>query len=97
MGADSQLFVQILTIGHTGAGGCTCTRRVGRAEFDVKPRCHVPGHADSVMSVDYSSDGKRVVSGSCAGFVTIWNAETGAEVPSVSHCYLKLTEVPLLL
>jgi len=59
--------LQGLTIGHTGAG---------RGEFHEDPRCRV-------KSVDFSPDGKRVVSASNDGCVTIWNAETGAEVGSV--------------
>ena len=72
--------LQGLTIGHTGAGSCVCFRRDGQAKFFADPRCPVPVHADRVNSVEYSPDGKRVVSASNDGFVTIWNAETGAEV-----------------
>jgi len=32
------------------------------------------------MSVDFSPDGKHVISGSHDKLVKIWNAETGAEV-----------------
>ena len=40
------------------------------------------GHSDLVSSVDFSPDGKHVVSGSHDKLVKIWNAETGAEVSS---------------
>ena len=40
------------------------------------------GHTDSVVSVAFSHDGKRVVSGSNDNLVKIWDTETGAEVSS---------------
>ncbi|KAJ1477602.1 hypothetical protein T484DRAFT_1820690 [Baffinella frigidus] len=40
---------------------------------------HDRGHADVVLSVSFSPDGKRVVSGSNDTLVKIWNAETGQE------------------
>jgi len=40
------------------------------------------GHSGIVRSVDFSPNGKRVVSGSADKLVKIWNAETGAEVGS---------------
>jgi len=38
------------------------------------------GHTGVVNSIDFSLDGKRVVSGSEDTLVKIWDAETGAEV-----------------
>ena len=38
------------------------------------------GHSDLVLSVAFSADGKRVVSGSRDESVKIWSSETGAEV-----------------
>ena len=37
------------------------------------------GHSDSVTSVSFSRDGKRVVSGSFDETVRIWDAETGQQ------------------
>jgi WD40 repeat protein len=44
--------------------------------------CKLTGHQEWVLSVAFSADGKRVVSGSWDNLVKIWNAETGAEVSS---------------
>ena len=38
------------------------------------------GHSDCVFSVDFSPDGKHLVSGSKDNRVKIWDTETGAEV-----------------
>jgi len=40
------------------------------------------GHSDSVLSVYFSADGKRIVSGSADNLVKIWDAASGAEVIS---------------
>ena len=40
------------------------------------------GHSGSVLTVAFSPDNKRVVSGSDDKLVKLWNAETGAEVSS---------------
>ena len=40
------------------------------------------GHSGIVLSVAFSWDGNRVVSGSQDHLVKIWNVETGAEVRS---------------
>jgi len=49
-------------------------------EFVWNPKCLVAGHAGPVLSVDFSTDGKQIVSGSADNRVMICNAETGAEV-----------------
>jgi WD40 repeat protein len=38
------------------------------------------GHSGEVNSIAFSSDGKRIVSGSHDMLVKIWDADTGAEV-----------------
>ena len=38
------------------------------------------GHTASVNSVAFSSDGKRIVSGSDDKLILIWNTDTGAHV-----------------
>ena len=40
------------------------------------------GHSDGVISVGFSPNGKRIVSGSGDKLVKIWDAATGAEVRS---------------
>ena len=40
------------------------------------------GHSHRVISVAFSPDGTRIVSGSTDRLVKIWDAETGAEVRS---------------
>ena len=40
------------------------------------------GHFDEVLSVAFSRDGKRIVSGSADTLVKIWDVATGAEVRS---------------
>ena len=40
------------------------------------------GHTGRVWSVAFSPDGKKLVSGSYAKLVMIWDTETGAEVSS---------------
>ena len=51
-------------------------------EFVCHPECPVAGHSSLVFSVDFSPDGKQIVSGSADNLVMICNAETGAEVSS---------------
>ena len=42
--------------------------------------CTLRGHSGAVYSATFSSDGKRIVSGSSDNLVKIWDAATGAEV-----------------
>ena len=44
------------------------------------------GHKAAVFSVDFSRDGKRIVSGSTDHNVKIWDTETGDEVSSHKAC-----------
>ena len=74
---------QVHTLGHSCTGACICTMRVdedGYVVFVWNPECPVAGHTDEVISVDFSPDGKQLVSGSRDMLVKIWNTETGAEV-----------------
>ena len=55
----------------------------GQSAFKAVTRlqvCTLRGHAYSVLSVAFSPDGKRIVSGSQDNLVKVWDAETGAEV-----------------
>ncbi|KAJ1471481.1 quinon protein alcohol dehydrogenase-like superfamily [Baffinella frigidus] len=66
---------------HDTTNGCICAREGaehGDENVVWKPECPVFGHASWVQAVAFSSDGKRVVSGSLDTLVLIWNAETGA-------------------
>ena len=45
--------------------------------------CTLAGHSHDVLSVRFSPDSKRVVSGSIDGTVKIWDAETRAQVSSL--------------
>ena len=40
------------------------------------------GHSDGVVSLDFSPNGTRIVSGSPDKLVKIWDTETGIEVSS---------------
>ena len=51
-------------------------------EIIWNPECPVVGHSDFVLSVDFSPNGKQIVSESDDNLVMICNAETGAEVSS---------------
>ena len=55
--------------------------------------CTLPGHSGSVYSVAFSSDGKRVVSGSHDNLGKIWDAETGAEVSSLMRILVGRKEI----
>jgi len=48
-----------------------------------KQVCTLVGHSDRVLSVAFSRDGKKIVSGASDKLVKIWNAETGAEVSTL--------------
>ena len=45
--------------------------------------CPLTGHSGEVISVAYSPDGTRVVSGSHDTTVMMWDVQTGMEVSSV--------------
>lgn len=55
-----------------------------------KPQCRTPsllvltGHFDQVTDCSYSSDGRRILSGSWDHTLKIWNAETGEELKSIA-------------
>ena len=82
-GANARFSAQVCTIGHTCTGSCICTKS-DRYPYFIKmnPECPVAGHSDQVVSVDFSPDGKRFVSGSHDNLVKIWDTETGGEVSS---------------
>ena len=42
------------------------------------------GHDDSVLSVGFSADGSKVVSGFQDGTVKIWNADSGEVIQTLS-------------
>ena len=44
--------------------------------------CTLTGHSGAVYSVNFSPDGKSIVTGSEDDLVKIWDAEPGAEVSS---------------
>jgi WD40 repeat protein len=44
----------------------------------------LPGHADSLRSLDFGGSGKLLASGSDDGMVRIWDTETGAKVCTLS-------------
>jgi WD40 repeat protein len=48
--------------------------------------CTLPGHQHMVLSVAFSSDGKRVVSGAWEDNVRIWDAAIGPEVSEYALC-----------
>ena len=81
--ANARFSSQVCTIGHTCTGSCICTKWEYYPYYvDVNPGCPVAGHSAAVVSVDFSPDGKRFVSGSEDKFVRIWNTETGGKVSS---------------
>jgi WD40 repeat protein len=74
------------TLGHTCTGTCICTTEAdsdGDEELVWNPECPVAGHSATVLSVDFSPDGKQFVSGSEDNFVKIWDVATGALVSSL--------------
>ena len=81
-GANARFSAQVCTIGHTCTGSCICTK----TDDDLvrNPDCLVSGHSEEVISVAFSPDGKRLVSGSGDQLVKIWDAEAWAEVSSAA-------------
>ena len=53
---------------------------VGKPASRYPSVCRLIGHTGVVKSVDFSSDGKHIVSGSHDRLVKIWDAATGMEV-----------------
>ena len=73
-------LAQVLTIGHTCAGSCSCSKTDEYPYIDRNPDCLVEGHAGPITSVAFSPDGTRVASFSHDSLVKIWHAATGALV-----------------
>ena len=82
-GANARFSAQVCTIGHTCTGSCICTKS-DRYPYFIKmnPECPVAGHSDAVVSVNFSPDGKRFVSGSNDNLLKLWDTKTGGEVSS---------------
>jgi len=62
--------------------GLPVVQWVGKPEGRYPGVCTLMGHSNIVTTVSFSSDGRRIVSGSVDKLVKIWDAETGAEVSS---------------
>ena len=60
--------------------GLPLVQWVGKPQGRYPVLSSLAGHSGSVLSVDFSPDGKHVVSGSSDNLVKIWNAANGAEV-----------------
>ena len=75
--------MQVLTIGHTCSGSCSCSKKDEYPYIDRNPECLVEGHAGPITSVAFSPDGTRVASFSHDSLVKIWHAATGALVSGV--------------
>ena len=68
-------------------GGAICAWFWKGSEVTVRWQVFtLTGHSDGVISVTFSPDGKRIVSGSDDNLVKIWDAATGAEVSSHRGC-----------
>ena len=64
-------------------GGFECVRSGSWTNERVRWQLRMlTGHSQAVYSVDFSPDGKWIVSGSADKLVKIWDAEPGAEVRS---------------
>ena len=77
--------MQILSLGeHNGKGVCQCSGKKDSTGAYTKTTrgCPVVGHSKGGVSVDFSPDGTRIVSGSWDKLVKIWDTQTGAEVRS---------------
>ena len=69
--------VEILTIGHTRTGNCTCT-----CKYVSNPECTVAGHSCTVIQVAFSHDGAQVVSAQSLfdHTVYLWDVASGRQV-----------------
>jgi len=66
-------------------GSCKCTKRDTYPYLVVKPDCQVEGHHSRVLSVAFSSNGTRVISGSDDNLVKIWDATNGDNIRTLGH------------
>ena len=55
-----------------------CFLLVGSLRADEVPFIELNGHTDAVLSVAFSADGKKVITGSSDKTIRIWNAESGS-------------------
>ena len=62
---------------------CTCTHGQYEFQYEANPDCPVRGHTDQVMSVCFSPDGAKIVSGSFDRKVLIWDAASGEQLCSL--------------
>ena len=81
-GTNARFSAQVCTIGHTCTGSCICSKSDRVPSGTRNPECPVAGPSAVVVSIDFSPDGKLLVSGSRDKLVKIWDTETGAEVSS---------------
>ena len=68
--------------------GLQLVQWVGKPQGRYPELYTVSGHSSASVSVSFSLDGKRIVSGSLDQLVKIWKTETGAEV-SLLECPLR--------
>ena len=71
---------------HDCKNGCICTEvvegRYARKRVVINLECPVRGHTNHVRSVCFSLDGTRIASGADDKLLKVWDAATGAEVPT---------------
>lgn len=66
----------------------TCDPKLRGWEYDfvlgkTLPRLNLSGHTGSVTSVDFSPDGKRIVSASKDTLMKVWDARSGVEILTI--------------
>ena len=72
---------------------CSILLAASSRHEETTPECPVAGHSCEVFSVDFSSNGNRVVSGSGDTFLKIWETETGTEVMTgLKHTLWRITQ-----